>query len=268
MGRGNGGYNPRAMPSQPYRTLDDVVAGLGAWESRFRVQNDRRAIFLSLYGIVSAEIRHRLARRAFDDNDWVHGYAVAFANLYREALEAYDEQRLADVPKPWRLCFDAARAGTGLVLQDMFLGVNAHVNNDLPLALASVSIDPDRPARYRDHRAVNAALTSVTERATQRLAELYAPGLTAMDNSAGQLDEMLSLFSLDVARESAWESAVALANTRNALERRLAVTLISARTATLARLLLAPSCSPSLVIACRRLESGPQWLTLFASAVS
>ena len=256
------------MPSQPYRTLDDVVAGLGAWESRFRVEQDRRAIFLSLYGIVSAEMRDRVARRVFDDNDWVHRYALAFANLYREALEAYDEQRSADVPKAWQLCFDAARAGRGLVLQDMFLGVNAHVNNDLPLALASISIDPDRPGRYRDHTAVNAALASVVERATQRLAELYAPGLTAMDEGAGQLDEMLSLISLDVARESAWESAVALANARHPLERRLTSTLISARAATLARLLLAPSCSPSLVTACRRLESGPQWLTLFASALS
>ena len=256
------------MVSSPYRTLDDVVAGLVAWEIRFRQQQDRRAVFLSLYAVVSAEMREQVARRAFADNEWVHRYAVAFANLYREALEAYEGGRIADVPKPWRLCFDAARAGTGLVLQDMFMGVNAHVNNDLPLALLSISIDPDRAARYRDHSAVNAVLASVTERATERIASLYAPGLTAMDDCAGQLDEMLSLFSLNIARESAWESAVALANARNAVERRLATTLISARAAALARLLLSPSCSPAFVAACRRLEAGSQWLTMIGSVMA
>jgi Tfp pilus assembly PilM family ATPase len=82
-------------------------------------------------------------------------------------------------PRAWRLCFDAAISGRSLVLQDMLLGVNAHVNNDLPLALDRVSIDPDRDARRRDHEAVNAVLASVTERATERLAALYAAGFTA-----------------------------------------------------------------------------------------
>lgn len=256
------------VTTPPFRTLDDVVAGLAAWEMRCRQQHDRRAIFLSLYGIVSAEMRLRVEQRAFADNEWVHRYAVAFANLYRDAFEHYESGRLDQVPKSWRLAFDTAKAGTGLVLQDMFLGVNAHVNNDLPLALTSISIDPDRQARYRDHTAVNAVLASVTDRASERIAALYAPGLTTLDDCAGQLDEMISLFSLDVARDSAWESAVALTNSRNDIERRFASTLIGARAAGMARLLLAPSRNQQLVSACRRLESGVQWLDLVDSVLT
>jgi hypothetical protein len=248
-----------------FQTLDDVVSGLGAWEVRFREQRDRRCIFLTLYGVVSSEMRERVRHRAFADPDWVHRYAVAFANLYRVALEEYDAGRPGNVPKAWRLCFDAARHGHGLVLQDMFLGVNAHVNNDLPAALASVTIDPDRQARYADHAAVNAVLGAVTERATARLAELYAPGLTAMDDCAGQLDEMLSLFSLEVARESAWEGAVSLTNARTAAERTLVSTLIGSRAAVLARLLLAPAMNPVAMRACSRLEQGSGWMTMMAS---
>jgi hypothetical protein len=81
------------MTPHVYRTMDDVVDGLGAWEARFRAARDRRSIFLTLYGVVSAEIRARLAQGFFTDNAWVHRYAVAFANLYREALEAYDAGR-------------------------------------------------------------------------------------------------------------------------------------------------------------------------------
>ena len=213
-------------------------------------------------------MRIRVEQRAFADNEWVHRYAVAFANLYRDAFENYESGRLDRVPKSWRLAFDAAKAGTGLVLQDMFLGVNAHVNNDLPIALTSISIDPDRQARYRDHNAVNAVLAAVTDRASERIAALYAPGLTTLDDCAGQLDEMISLFSLDVARDSAWESAVALTNSRNDVERRFASTMIGARAAGMARLLLAPSRNQQLVSACRRLESGVQWLDLIDSVLT
>ncbi len=253
------------MPSTPYSTLSDVVAGLAALESRFRERGDRRCIFLSLYGVVSAEMQARVTANAFADTAWVHRYAVAFANLYREALEAYDEGRAGEVPKAWRLCFDAARAGTGLVLQDVLLGVNAHVNNDLPLALERVSIDPDRAARRRDHDAVNAVLAAVTERATARLASLYAPGLTAMDDCAGEIDELLSLFSLQVARDSAWDAALSLANARGRMERDLTARLVGSRAAVMSRLLLAPSRNARLVAACRRLEGGTPWLTLVAA---
>jgi hypothetical protein len=249
-----------------FRTLDDVVEGLATLEERFRERNDRRAIFLTLYGIVTAEVRSRVERRDFADNDWVHRYAVAFADLYRVALQRYDEGEFASVPKAWRLAFDTARAGSGLVVQDMLLGVNAHVNADLPFALASVSIGPDRPARYRDHSAVNAVLAAVTERATERLASLYAPGLTGMDDCAGQVDEMISAFSLEVARESAWEAATALTNATSPFERALVTRLIATRAAAIARLLLAPSRHAGFVAACRRLEAGSAWIALVGDA--
>jgi Family of unknown function (DUF5995) len=256
------------MPSTAYATLDDVVAGLAAWEEAFRSRQDRRCIFLTLYGVVSSEMREQVARNAFLDSRWVHRYAVAFANLYREALEAYEAGRIDDVPKAWRLCFDAARAGSGLVLQDLLLGVNAHVNNDLPLALTRISIDPDREQRRRDHDAVNAVLAAVMQRAVERLTALYAPGFAALDQGAGELDEMLSLFSLEVARDSAWESALSLANARSAFESGLAGRLISSRAAVLARLLLAPSRNPVFIRASSRLEQGSSWLTLVTTVKS
>jgi hypothetical protein len=253
--------------STPYRTLDDVVAGLAALEARFRARGDRRSMFLTLYGVVSAEMRDRVADRQFEDNAWVHRYAVAFANLYREAQEAYDAGNLQQVPKAWRLCFDAARAGTGLVLSDVLLGVNAHVNHDLPYALNGISIEPDRQKRYRDHAAVNAVLGAVTEGATLRLSSLYAPGLSGLDTAAGGLDEMMGAFSLEVARESAWESAVSLANARGDLERTRAMTQIGIRAALVARLLLSPVMHPPVVLACRRIEDGGAWVR-FVSAIN
>src|SRR5687768_16768170 len=109
-----------------YATLDDVVRDFTALEADLRARNDRRCIFVTLYGVVSAEMRDRVALKAFDDAEWVHRYAVAFASLYRQAFDAYAAGRVASVPRPWRLCFDAAASGNSLVLQDLLLGVNAH----------------------------------------------------------------------------------------------------------------------------------------------
>jgi len=253
---------PRLMPA--YATLDDVVTGLAALEREFQANGDRRAVFATLYLVVSREMRDRVAKRAFLDPDWVHRYAVTFANFYRTALEAYDGGHGPDVPRAWRVCFDAAAAGTGLALQDMLLGVNAHVNHDLALALDRISIDPDRGRRRRDHDAVNAVLASVTERATARLSALYAPGLAGLDDCAGELDEMIGLFSLEVARDHAWESAVALANARTGIERDLTTRVIASRATVIARLLQAPSRSRTFTALCRRLEQGLHWPTLLA----
>jgi hypothetical protein len=112
---------------------------------------------------------------------------------------------------------------------------------------------------------VNAVLGSVTERATRRIADLYAPGVAMLDDCAGQLDELLSLFSLEVARESAWEGAVSLTNARSPIEQRLVSTLIGSRAAVMARLLLAPTTSPTLLRACRRIEESADVASLVAS---
>ena len=61
---------------------------------------------------------------------------------------------------------------------------------------------------------------------------------------AGEVDEIATAFSLEVARESAWESAVALANARSDVERKRVERLIGARASVLSRLLLGPVAEP------------------------
>jgi len=70
---------------------------------------------------------------------------VAFADLF---LVAHDHDRLAaagrpapPVPRPWRLAF---AAGEELpTLAHLLLGMNAHINYDLPQALLQVISGPD-----------------------------------------------------------------------------------------------------------------------------
>lgn len=75
----------------------------------------------------------------------------------------------------------------------------------------------------------------------------------------------MSAFSLDGARESAWESATSLANAKAPFERERAMALIGIRAAAVARLLCAPSLNPVLIGVCRKLESGSSWIQMLAS---
>jgi hypothetical protein len=243
----------------PYRTLDDVVEGLEALETSWAARGDRRAIFATVYRLMSAEMYRRVSGGIFRDGEWVRRYTVAFANLYREALDAYGAGR--PVPRSWRIAFDTAVEGSALVTQDLLLGINAHVNHDLALALEHVGIDPDRAGRLVDHTAVNEVMRALTDDEGARVSALYARGLTAIDDCAGTLDESISNFSLVIARANAWEAAVALANARSELERTGVRTLLDVRASVIARLILAPSLKPHVLEACRRIEAG-RWLEL------
>jgi hypothetical protein len=133
------------------------------------------------------------------------------------------------------------------------------VNHDLALALDQISIEPDRAARHQDHTLVNEVLRGLTDVVADRVSELYARGLAGVDAWAGTLDEDVTNFSFGIARENAWEAAVALANARSDIERIGVRKLVDLRAAAMARLILAPNRNPVLLAACREVEAGGWW---------
>jgi len=245
-------------------TTEDVLLGLTTLESSFVAQRDKRGIFATVYTLLTRELAARVERGEFEDPDWLRLYIPAFADLYRQALLAYDEDP-EGAPKPWRIAFDAARTDS-LFIQDIFLGINAHINNDLPLALRAVTIDPDRESRYRDHVKVNDTLRRATGPVQDRIRDLYAPGLDLLDIAAGEFDEIVTNFSLEKAREAAWWGGVSLVDAEDEAVRDRRVEEIADRSAVLARLILAPSEQfPFLFPALSWLERlGPDWPELIA----
>ena len=97
-----------------------------------------------------------------------------FADLYLQAYDAMRRRRRARttpttagsarVPRPWRLAFDAPADLPPL--RHVLLGINAHVNYDLPQALLAVISDDDfadpvlMARRRRDHERIDAVLAS------------------------------------------------------------------------------------------------------------
>ena len=61
-----------------------------------------------------------------------------FANVYLDTLKAW--QRGEPVPPAWRIALENAAAGDLNGGQDMLLGINAHVQNDMPFVLAALGL--------------------------------------------------------------------------------------------------------------------------------
>lgn len=239
-----------------YASLDEVVEGLKAIEQAWSAPLDRRVIFATVYRMMSEAMRARIAQRKFEDNAWVTRYTIAFANLYREALRDYERGAITAVPKAWQLSFGESKAGRALVVQDLLLGVSAHINHDLALALHAVGIKTDRAKRRRDHEAVNQVLASITDEVQEKVAAMYARGLAAVDRWSGRFDEEVAGFGIRAARESAWSFAVALTTVRFEIERLLIRNVLERTSALVGRGILLLSANPGLAAKLRAVEQG------------
>lgn len=210
-----------ALVAAPYTDSESVHRRLAELLAAFEAREDRRAVFLAIYARMTAAVGRRIRRDEFADSAWVEDYLVAFANRYRLAVWRYERGRHASLADPWQIAFEDAVDGDSLVLQDAMLGVNAHINYDLSLALHEVGVGPDRERRYADHSAIIDIIAGLVDEAQVTLAERDADGLATLDASLGRLDEWATVTTIDQCRDSAWRTAVAM-DSRFRLRRRLA----------------------------------------------
>jgi hypothetical protein len=68
----------------------------------------------------------------------------------------------AAVPQAWQIAFAGARSGNMSGLGDLLLGMNAHINRDLPYVFAGlVLVTPDGASRKPGHEKVDVFLNMV-----------------------------------------------------------------------------------------------------------
>jgi hypothetical protein len=162
--------------------------------------------FLSTYRRTTVAVGEQVAQGRFEDPDWVDRWDVAFADLYVTALET----RVAGgrPSRPWRVAFGAPADLPPLRV--LLLGINAHINYDLPQSLLAV-ISPedfDNPAllgrRQRDHERIDAILAG---RVSAEDAELSAVSRrTVLDRILEPFNQAGSKRFLREARQKVWHN--------------------------------------------------------------
>jgi hypothetical protein len=219
----------RIPVSKPFLNLEDVASGLSKLESCLIARGDRRAIFVTAYVESTGRIEAWIRRGRFCHNGLIANYVVSFANAYRQALVNYETGR--PLPEAWRLSFDASRTGAGPVFQDLLLGMNAHVNRDLPFAALDAGLDVGSERCHQDYLLINGALREATPAIRRRIVAIYQPGLFLTSCIRGKRIDKEVASSFQLARANAWSAAVALDSSRSDPERERTKKLIESRAA-------------------------------------
>jgi hypothetical protein len=172
-----------------------------------------RRTFIETYRRTTAAVGTAIAesvpgRSGFEDPDWVTRWDVVFAQFF---LDAYDADRAGSEPtRPWRLAFGAAEEHHLLV--HLLLGMNAHINYDLPQAMLAVisEQDFDDPAllerRRRDHERIDAILASRVAAEDQAL----GGPRRLVDRVLTPLNRVASRRMLREARRCVWHNVLTL----------------------------------------------------------
>jgi Family of unknown function (DUF5995) len=192
--------------------VDALVARMSAALDDLTVEGDPGRFFLGTYLRITQAIGAALDAGRFDDPGWVAAWDVDFGELYLDALTAYRRDP-ATAPEPWRLAFGA---DPGLPPEaHVLLGVNAHINYDLPQSMVRVippadMADPDVVARrHRDHEAIDgllAAQVALEDRALQE-----AGGhRTLLDRLAAPVNRLAVRVFLAESRRKVWANTLQL----------------------------------------------------------
>jgi hypothetical protein len=227
----------------PERDIGAVVAAMD--ERLVRMPPDRAAqrLFLQTYRRTTLAVAKAIDGAWFEEPEWVQRWDVAFADLYLAALDRDLAGRL-DVPRPWRLAFDAPAALPGL--RHVLLGINAHINYDLPQALLAVIdekefADPVALARHaRDHERIDRVLSGRVAAEDDQLAATSSR--TVLDRLLQPLNRLSSKRFLREARQKVWHNTLELQRARLAGEQSYAARLGELEVLSAARIadLLAP----------------------------
>jgi Family of unknown function (DUF5995) len=195
--------------------IDDLVERMTALLEPLEAAGDKRRYFHATYLRTTIAVAGEIRRGGFADAEWVERWDVVFADLYLDALEADSAGRR--LPRPWAIAFGAP---AGLPpLRHVLLGMNAHINYDLPQALVAVISDEqfDDAAllarREADHRAIDDVLASRVAAEDSELTRLSGPA-PLLDRLLRPVSRLGTRRFLREAREKVWANATVLSRAR------------------------------------------------------
>lgn len=196
--------------------IDALIERMKRLLEPMEASGDPNRIFHATYLRTTIAVAEEIKRPGgFADPEWTERWDVAFADLYLNALEQL--QTGTQPSRPWAVAFGARRELP--VLNRLLLGMNAHINYDLPQALLAVITDEEFDdaeliaTREADHKAIDDILASRVSAEGEELASIYGPG--------SRLDRLLKPFNqsgtrrfLREARQKVWANAISLSQAR------------------------------------------------------
>jgi hypothetical protein len=161
--------------------------------------DDASGHFPAMYARVTERVHLAVSSGRFDDADGMIRFARAFADRY-----LHPRAGRSAVPACWQAAWDVSGDSSLLVVQHLLLGINAHVNHDLALAVVEVAdADGDLASIRPDFDAVNDTLAAVYDDLLGDLDRVSRWVNVVASAGGGRVFN----FSLRRARAQAWAAA-------------------------------------------------------------
>jgi Family of unknown function (DUF5995) len=164
--------------------------------------SDASGYFPALYARVTDRVGASIDAGGFQDGPGLDRFATGFAAHYVAAAGDHPHG-----PRCWQASWNVAADQRLLIVQHLLLGINAHVNYDLPRAVVEIADERGDLASIRhDFDAVNDVLASTYVDVVKDLDRV-----SRWVNGAARLGGGHAFnFSLTVARQRAWQAATAM----------------------------------------------------------
>ncbi|MEO8901635.1 MAG: DUF5995 family protein [Polyangiaceae bacterium] len=218
--------------------INDVLVKLTGIIATQRERSSPLAFFPAVYRATTARVRAGIQSGTFADGARMERLATTFANRYLAALDAETVGAAEGPARAWQVAFDTAARQHTMILQHVLLGMNAHINFDLPLAVIATAGAGKIADLQGDFNAINSILAALLD-PVQAVLDRFSPLLKILDQVGGRTDEELVTFSINTARDEAWHEATRLAD-ESPDERKRSTLSLDRRVAVLAQSIIGP----------------------------
>jgi hypothetical protein len=184
--------------------IDDVLRILDGIIADCRARRDPLGYFPALYRQVTRQVKRGIAEGFFDDGPRMSRFDALFANRYFMAYEAFRAGRKPT--KSWQVAFGATCSGELIILQDLLVGINAHVNLDLGVVAGEAFQGAALESFRGDFDKINLILGSLIP-PVEQVVSRFSPLIHILDELGGKDEVEVLDFSLDAARDEAWLNA-------------------------------------------------------------
>ena len=200
-------------------TVGELIALMEDMQARLDASGDARRHWHGVYRRGTVAVRHEIDRGGFLDPRWLERWDLVFADFYLAAMERWDRGQAPS--GPWQVAFEATRDAALPPLRHVLLGLNAHVNFDLPQALIAVISDDEWAdpelveRRHTDHKHVNDVLVVRVGTEDRQIATEGRPRDQSLaDRLLGPVNHAASRRFLKEARAKVYDNARLLSAAR------------------------------------------------------
>lgn len=234
------------------KTIEEVLKKLDEIIIWAKENQSPVGYFACTYRIMTAQVLKGIQQKKFEDNPRMTVLDIAFATRYLEAWEAYSKGQKCT--NSWFIAFETAKNKNLLILQHIFLGMNAHINLDLGISAASIMPYRKINPLKKDFENINNVIASINQKVQDSLNKICYP-VELIDKLSNGKDNAVLDFAISKARDTSWATAVIASNTPNFLRENV-IRIVDYAAAKVATQILNPKIvTPSLLKELKKCES-------------